>query len=205
MRGGVRRQIISAKAAARPRSADDPIIQVGELGEIAGAFGMCLGMPFYVARPHIMADEFVPGHLGDSFGLLPFAHGNPLADEFHGPFLVGLIRKEVPHSSGFPFKIEGCDPHIPSCCHERHYAPQLSPVNRRATHESPLPSHRPASCLSTQEGSLRGSGAFCLWRPKTVSWSAAKARLETQFACDRNRFACKDFERNWDTMVSSEL
>jgi hypothetical protein len=23
--------------------------------------------------------------------------------------------------------------------------------------------------------------------------------------CDRDRFACKDFERNWDTMVSSEL
>jgi hypothetical protein len=34
---------------------------------------------------------------------------------------------------------------------------------------------------------------------------ARKARLETQFACDRDRFACKDFERNWDTMVSSEL
>jgi hypothetical protein len=78
---------------------------------------MCLGMPFYVARPHILADEFVPGHLGDSFGLLPFAHGNPLANEFHGPFLVGLIRKEIPHCSGFPFEIEGCDPHIPSCCH----------------------------------------------------------------------------------------
>jgi hypothetical protein len=51
------------------------------------------------------------------FGLLPFAHGNPLANEFHGPFLVGLIRKEIPHRSGFPFEIEGCDPHIPSRCH----------------------------------------------------------------------------------------
>src|SRR5215472_5847403 len=61
-------------------------------------FGMCLGIPFYVARPHILADEFVPGHLGDSFGLLPFAHGNPLANEFHGPFLVGLgsCRRRLP-------------------------------------------------------------------------------------------------------------
>src|SRR5262249_51299948 len=112
-------------------------------------FGMCLGMPFYVARPHIMADEFVPGHLGDRFGLLPFAHGNPLANEFHGPFLVGLIRKEVPHSSGFPFKIEGCDPHIPSCCHERHYAPQLSPVN------SAPQSREPTTLFAVSKGQWR--------------------------------------------------
>jgi len=59
---------------------------------------MYLGIPFYVARPHILADEFVPGHLGDSFGLLPFAHGNPLANEFHGPFLVGLICAKIPCS-----------------------------------------------------------------------------------------------------------
>ena len=45
--------------------------------------------------------------------------------------------------------------------------------------------------------------AFCLWHPKTVSRRAG--RPETRFACDRDRFACKDFERNWDTMVSSEL
>ena len=48
-------------------------------------------------------------------------------------------------------------------------------------------------------------GAFRLWRPKTVSRRASKARPETQFACDRDRLACKNFERNWDTMVSSEL
>src|SRR5262249_16492786 len=28
---------------------------------------------------------------------------------------------------------------------------------------------------------------------------------ETRFACDRDRFACKSFERNWEQMVSSEL
>jgi hypothetical protein len=28
-------------------------------------------MPSYVARPHVLADEFVPGYLGDSFGLFP--------------------------------------------------------------------------------------------------------------------------------------
>jgi hypothetical protein len=45
--------------------------------------------------------------------------------------------------------------------------------------------------------------AFCLWRPKTISRSAGKERPETRFACDRGRFACKRFERNWDT-VSEE-
>jgi putative DNA primase/helicase len=53
--------------------------------------------------------------------------------------------------------------------------------------------------------SLRGVGAFCLWRPKTVSRRAGKARPETRFACDRDRFACKNFERTWYTIVSSEL
>ena len=48
-----------------------------------------------------MADEFVPGYLGDSFGLFPFVHGDPLANQFDGPFLVRLIRKEVTHISGF--------------------------------------------------------------------------------------------------------
>ena len=57
----------------------------------------CLAMPSYVARPHVLADEFVPGYLGDSFGLLPFVHGDPLANQFDSPFLVRLIRKEVAH------------------------------------------------------------------------------------------------------------
>ena len=74
-------------------------------------------MPSYVARPHVLADEFVPGYLGDSFGLFPFVHGDPLANQFDGPFLVRLIRKEVTHIFGFPFGIESRDPDIPSCWH----------------------------------------------------------------------------------------
>src|SRR6266568_9105749 len=74
-------------------------------------------MPFYVARPHVLADEFVPGYLDDSFGLFPFVHGDPLANQFDGPFLVRLIRKEVTHISGFPFGIESRVPDIPSCWH----------------------------------------------------------------------------------------
>src|SRR6266536_6199115 len=74
-------------------------------------------MPFYVARPHVLADEFVPGYLDDSFGLFPFVHGDPLANQFDGPFLVRLIRKEVTHTSGFPLGIESRDPDIPSCWH----------------------------------------------------------------------------------------
>jgi hypothetical protein len=77
----------------------------------------CLAMPSYVARPHVLADEFVPGYLGDSFGLLPFVHGDPLASQFDSPFLVRLIRKEVTHTSGFPFGIKTRDPDIPSCRH----------------------------------------------------------------------------------------
>ena len=59
-------------------------------------------MPSYVARPHVLTDEFVAGYLGDSFGLFSFVHGDPLANQFDGPFLVRLIRKEVTHISGFP-------------------------------------------------------------------------------------------------------
>src|SRR5262249_22372196 len=74
-------------------------------------------MPSYVARPHVLTDEFVPGYLGDSFGFFPFVHGDPLANQFDGPFLVRLIRKEVTRISGFPFGIESRDPDIPSCWH----------------------------------------------------------------------------------------
>jgi hypothetical protein len=90
--------------------------ELGELGWLAEALG-CLAMPSYVARPHVLADEFVPGYLGDSFGLLSFVHGDPLANQFDGPFLVRLIRKEVTHTSGFPLGIESRDPDIPSCWH----------------------------------------------------------------------------------------
>src|SRR5258708_19833071 len=72
-------------------------------------------MSSYVARPHVLADQFVPGYLGYSFGLFPFVHGDPLANQFDGPFLVRLIRKEVTHTSGFSFGIESRDPDIPSC------------------------------------------------------------------------------------------
>src|SRR6516162_6867945 len=66
-------------------------------------------MSSYVARPHVLTDEFVPGYLGDSFGLFPFVHGDSLANQFDGPFLVRLIRKEVTHISGFLFGIESRD------------------------------------------------------------------------------------------------
>ena len=87
-----------------------------KLARLAGRLG-CLAMSSYVARPHVLADEFIPGYLGDSFGLLPFVHGDPLANQFDGPFLVRLIRKEVTHNSGFPLGIESRDPDIPSCWH----------------------------------------------------------------------------------------
>ncbi len=53
-------------------------------------------MPSYVARPHVLADEFVPGYLGDSFGLFPFVHGDPLANQFDGPFLVSTPASDIP-------------------------------------------------------------------------------------------------------------
>jgi hypothetical protein len=34
----------------------------------------------YVARPHSLIEQFVRGRLGDGFGLLSFAHGDPLAN-----------------------------------------------------------------------------------------------------------------------------
>jgi Kelch motif len=42
-------------------------------------------MRSYVARPHVLAGEFVPGYLGDSLGFLPFVHADPLANQFDGP------------------------------------------------------------------------------------------------------------------------
>jgi len=40
-----------------------------------------LAMPPYVAGPHSCADKFVPRHLSDGFGQLPFGHGDPLANQ----------------------------------------------------------------------------------------------------------------------------
>jgi hypothetical protein len=100
-------------------------------------------MPSYVARPHVLADEFVPGYLGDSFDLFPFVHGDPLANQFDGPFLVRLIRKEVTHISGFPFGIESRDPDIPSCWH--------SGTMRRSCCWS-IPCHNQADPLPTNTG-----------------------------------------------------
>jgi len=99
-------------------------------------------MPSYVARPHVLADEFVPGYLGDSFGLFPFVHGDPLANQFDGPFLVRLIRKEVTHIFGFPFGIESRDPDIPSCWH--------SGTMRRSCCWS-IPCHNQANPLPTND------------------------------------------------------
>jgi hypothetical protein len=99
-------------------------------------------MPSYVARPHVLADEFVPGYLGDSFGLFPFVHGDPLANQFDGPFLVRLIRKEVTHISVFPFGIESRDPDIPSCWH--------SGTMRRSCCWS-IPCHNQADPLPTND------------------------------------------------------
>src|SRR5262245_49012393 len=60
---------------------------------------LCLAVRSYVARPHFLSEQFVRGYLGDSFGLLPFAHGKPLANQFHRPRLVGFVGKEVSHGS----------------------------------------------------------------------------------------------------------
>src|SRR5215472_7680624 len=99
-------------------------------------------MPSYVARPHVLTDEFVPGYLGDSFGLFPFVHGDSLANQFDGPFLVRLIRKEVTHISGFSFGIESRDPDIPSCWH--------SATMRRSCCWS-IPCHNQANPLPTND------------------------------------------------------
>src|SRR6266581_2644614 len=81
--------------------------------------------------------------LGDSFGLFPFVHGDPLANQFDGPFLVRLIRKEVTHISGFPFGIESRDPDIPSCWHSgtmrRSCCCQANPLPTNDTPASDIP------------------------------------------------------------------
>ena len=88
-----------------------------------------LAMPPYVAGPHSCADKLVPRHLSDGFGQLPFGHGDPLADQLNGSFLIGFVCKEIPHDSRFFLGIESRDPDVPSCRHSWHYAPPLSLVN----------------------------------------------------------------------------
>ena len=76
-------------------------------------------MPPYVAGPHPWSDKFVPQHLSDGFGQLPFGHGDPLA----------FVCKEIPHDSRFSLGIESRDPDVPSCRHSWQYAPPRPPVN----------------------------------------------------------------------------
>ena len=83
--------------------------------------------PPYVAGPHPWADKFVPRHLSDGFGQFPFVHGDPLANQFDGSFLIGFICKKIPHNSRVSLGIESRDPDVPSCWHS--HAPQLSSVN----------------------------------------------------------------------------
>jgi hypothetical protein len=63
-----------------------------------------------------------------------------------------------------------------------------------------------ASSLCKEEGPLGGSlGPSVSGLRKPFPGARDRTRPETRFACDRDRFACKNFERNWDTLVSSEL
>ena len=117
-----------------------------KLARLAGRLG-CLAMSSYVARPHVLADQFVPGYLGDSFGLFPFVHGDPLANQFDGPFLIRLIGEEVTHTSGFPLGIESRDPDIPSCWHSGTMRPSCC---------RSIPCHNQADPLS---GTANGSHA----------------------------------------------
>src|SRR6266571_610040 len=136
-------------------------------------------MPFYVARPHVLADEFVPGYLDDSFGLFPFVHGDPLANQFDGPFLVRLIRKEVTHISGFPFGIESRDPDIPSCWHSgtmRRTCCWSIPCHNQA---DPLPTNdTPASDIPQrfQCPAMLGDGGVGMGQKEMATTAAGKNR-----------------------------
>jgi hypothetical protein len=137
-------------------------------------------MPSYVARPHVLADEFVPGYLGDSFGLFPFVHGDPLANQFDGPFLVRLIRKEVTHISGFPFGIESRDPDIPSCWHSgtmRRSCCWSIPCHNQA---DPLPTNdTPASDIPQrfQCPAMLGDGGVGMGQKEMATTAAGKNRI----------------------------
>ena len=134
-----------------------------KLARLAGRLG-CLAMSSYVARPHVLADQFVPGYLGDSFGLFPFVHGDPLANQFDGPFLIRLIGEEVTHTSGFPLGIESRDPDIPSCWHSGTMRPSCCwsiPCHNQADplsgNDSPAP-ERPRNAFSIRRCSVIACG-----------------------------------------------
>jgi hypothetical protein len=169
----------AAGSRARPQPAGNVDHEFDELGSRAGRLG-CLAMPSYVARPHVLANKFVPGYLGDSFGLLPFVHGNPLANHFDGPFLVRLIRKEVTNMSGFPFGIEGRDPDIPSCWHSgtmRRSCCWSIPCHNQA---DPLPTNdTPASDIPQrfQCPAMLGDGGVGMRQKEMATTAAGKNRI----------------------------
>src|SRR3977135_51394 len=120
-------------------------------------------MPPYVAGLHSCADKFVPRHLSAGFGQLPFGHGDPLANQFDGSFLIGFVCKEIPHDSRFSLGIESRDPDIPSCWHSWHYAPQLSLVKW-------LPSNWPTTWRPSQPGlALNARAALRLSRARRIA------------------------------------
>ena len=137
-------------------------------------------MPSYVARPHVLADEFVPGYLGDSFGLFPFVHGDPLANRFDGPFLVRLIRKEVTHISGFPFGIESRDPDIPSCWHSGTMRRSCCWSITCRNQANPLPTNdTPASDIPQrfQCPAMLGDGGVGMGQKEMATTAAGKNRI----------------------------
>src|SRR5262245_26992994 len=83
----------------------------------------------YIAGSHRLAEKFVCCHFGDSFRHLPYVHGDSLANQFDGSFLIGFICKEIPHNSRSSLGIESRNPHVPTCCHLRTvYLPALNPI-----------------------------------------------------------------------------
>lgn len=98
------------------RSAVVPLRAIGSpAGPLPGEGSVAVLL--YVTRPHPFADELVPGRFGESFGPLSLPHRDPLADQFNGSFLVGLVHKEIAHASRLSLDIETRDPDLPSRCH----------------------------------------------------------------------------------------
>src|SRR5262249_18849112 len=107
-------------------------IQRGRISSrLSGNRGSAWGLATlpYIARSHRLAEKFVCCHFGDSFRHLPFVHGDSLANQFYGSFLIGFICKEIPHNSRSSLGIESRNPHVPTCCHLRSvYLPALNPI-----------------------------------------------------------------------------
>src|SRR3954451_21764914 len=72
-------------------------------------------MPPYVARPHPWADKLALRYFSNGFCQLTVVHGNPLAHQFDGSFLIGFVGKKIPHDSRVSLGIESRDPDVPSC------------------------------------------------------------------------------------------